>query len=135
MADAREVVFTWPKGTRVQIGKHFHTGELECRCKLTSCIQQKVSLELVRRLDRLRDGTGGAIRVHSAYRCPAHNRAVGGVNGSQHTKGRAVDCSSGPLTTLEFRQKAELLFKAIGTGRNFLHLDIRDDKERRWDYA
>lgn len=32
-----------------------------------------------------------AIRINSGYRSPAHNAAVGGVQGSLHTQGRALD--------------------------------------------
>lgn len=131
--DARAVFFTWSKGERVQLGKYFASYEFECKCKLDSCVAQKVSLELVRRLDRLREATG-IIEIHSGYRCPAHNRAVGGVRGSQHTKGMAVDCSSGPLRIEELKPHSERIFKTIGVGKNFLHLDLRDDKIRRWRY-
>lgn len=134
MGDARLVEFIWPKGERVQLGKHFHTTEFECRCKLASCKKQKISLELVRRLDRLRDALNSPIRIHSGYRCPEHNKAVGGVRGSTHTKGWAVDCSASRQTVLEIKPHAERLFKAIGVASNFIHLDLRDDKERRWGY-
>lgn len=42
-------------------------------------------------LDPLRDWYGKPIRVNSGYRCPALNKAVGGVANSQHLTGQAAD--------------------------------------------
>ena len=42
-------------------------------------------------LDPLRESWGGPICVSSGYRCPMLNRAVGGVEGSYHTRGMAAD--------------------------------------------
>jgi hypothetical protein len=46
-------------------------------------------------LDPLREAWGGPIYVTSGYRCPALNRLVGGVEGSQHTLGQAADITAG----------------------------------------
>ena len=42
-------------------------------------------------LDPLREWYGKPIYVNSGYRCPALNKAVGGVSNSQHVKGEAAD--------------------------------------------
>lgn len=42
-------------------------------------------------LQPLRDHLGGPLQVTSGYRCPALNRAVGGVHNSQHLSGEAAD--------------------------------------------
>lgn len=44
-------------------------------------------------LDELREAWGSAIRVSSGFRCVALNKAVGGVDGSAHQYGNAVDIS------------------------------------------
>lgn len=128
------VYVVWQKGDDYQVGQHFRLCEFECKCSLPSCQEQRISLDLVRNLDRVRRASNSPLSVNSAYRCPEHNRAVGGVEGSQHTLGNAVDCSSSAKTPLELRLIAQHFFKAIGTGSNFLHLDTRDDKVRRWTY-
>ena len=46
-------------------------------------------------LDPLREAYGKPIYVNSGYRCPALNKAVGGVNNSFHTKGYACDIDMG----------------------------------------
>ena len=49
-------------------------------------------------LEPLREAMGEPIKIGSGYRCPALNRAVGGVANSQHTKGQAADlCIDGDL--------------------------------------
>jgi hypothetical protein len=49
-------------------------------------------------LEPLREATGEPIKIGSGYRCPALNRAVGGVANSQHMKGQAADlCIDGDL--------------------------------------
>lgn len=46
-------------------------------------------------LDPLCDVYGDDIHVNSAYRCPWHNKAVGGAANSQHLKGQAADITAG----------------------------------------
>jgi hypothetical protein len=49
-------------------------------------------------LEPLREAMGEPIKIGSGYRCPALNRAVGGVANSQHMKGQAADlCIDGDL--------------------------------------
>lgn len=42
-------------------------------------------------LDTIREGYGKPIIINSGYRCPALNKAVGGVADSYHQRGLAVD--------------------------------------------
>lgn len=54
--------------------------------------EKKHIVELVvNLLDPLREAWGSAIKVTSGFRCPALNRAVGGVNNSAHMTGYAAD--------------------------------------------
>ena len=46
-------------------------------------------------LDPLRRAWGKPILVNSGYRCPALNKAVGGVASSQHLRGEAADITTG----------------------------------------
>lgn len=47
--------------------------------------------EFVQLLDKARGIAGVPFRITSGYRSPSHNEAVGGVEGSSHTTGLAVD--------------------------------------------
>lgn len=51
-------------------------------------------------LDPLRERYGKPIYVNSGYRCPKHNREVGGVPNSQHTCGEAADIRCDDLPRL-----------------------------------
>ena len=48
-------------------------------------------------LDPLREAWGAPLYVTSGYRCPALNRAVGGVPHSQHILGQAADVTTGTI--------------------------------------
>lgn len=48
-------------------------------------------LQLCEVLDSMREAWGSGIHVTSGYRCPSLNSAVGGVQGSIHQLGWAVD--------------------------------------------
>ena len=60
-------------------------------------------------LDPLRLFYGKAIRVSSGFRCPALNRAVGGVVNSQHLRGEAADLDTGSIA--ENRKLAQMIVK------------------------
>lgn len=47
--------------------------------------------EFMLALDKLREEFGHPIYINSGFRCPKHNLEVGGVKGSFHTLGVAVD--------------------------------------------
>lgn len=56
-------------------------------------------------LEPVRERLGKPIVVNSGFRCPIHNRAVGGATASQHMKGEAAD--------LRIDGKPEVLAKTI----------------------
>ena len=43
-------------------------------------------------LEPARERLGKPIVVNSGFRCPLHNKTVGGVANSQHVRGEACDC-------------------------------------------
>lgn len=80
--------------------KHFTIDEL-CRSETaqrkginntpTDNVRKNLTALVDNVLDPLRDWYGKPIRVNSGYRCPALNKAVGGVANSQHLTGQAAD--------------------------------------------
>lgn len=80
--------------------KHFRMEEFRCRCGSGECracgglppaVRDNIEALVTEVLDPARHGYGGPVVVNSGYRCARHNRAVGGVEGSQHVRGEAAD--------------------------------------------
>lgn len=96
------------------------------------------SPELLARLDDMRHRAGVPIILSSGYRCISYNRNVGGVPGSSHTKGLAMDilCSDSEHCYIYLRAALAAGFTRIGIGKGFMHLDIDPDKvqNRIWSY-
>lgn len=79
-------------------------------------------------LEPLRRVYGKPIAVTSGYRCEEINRLVGGVAGSQHTRGEAADCyvtDAGELLAVLRRSGLEFDQAIHYRKRNFLHLSLK----------
>lgn len=133
--------YVWNKGDVIWINNFFKTSEFSCQCKNEDCIEQKISIELINRITEMREHVKSPMRIHSAYRCSKHQEHIrnSGVSTvvakkSTHELGNAVDISVSKLTTPELAKVAEYKFKSIGVANNFIHVDLRDDKIRRWKY-
>ena len=80
-------------------------------------------------LDPAREKYGSPIRVTSGFRCVELNNEVGGVKGSQHLTGCAVDLQCDNLQRLFDILKDnpdidQLLFEKSGSGSRWLHVSI-----------
>lgn len=91
-------------------------------------------------LQSLRDYLDEPIHINSGYRTPEHNKAVGGVEYSQHLYGKAADIWVKGMTPLAIKETIEFLIKregmdegGIGLYDTFVHYDCRLGKVR-WDY-
>lgn len=77
-------------------------------------------------LQPLRDRYGEPLKVSSGYRCQALNRAVGGVQTSQHQKGEASDIKcSNPKLLLTHLKNSRLTFDQAILYPTFLHLSLK----------
>lgn len=73
-----------------QLSEHFSVIEFSCKCGGSHEI--RVDTELIEKLETLRKVLDcSKIIVNSGYRCPDHDRRVGGSGGGMHTKGQAAD--------------------------------------------
>lgn len=133
---------TFKKGSDTWVGKYFQAKEFDCPC--LECKDTRIDSELVKRLDRLRESLGTGLKIHhgGGYRCDFYQqdlkrRGYETAKGlSTHQMGRAVDCSAGKLSGAELEKEARKAgFRAVGVGRAFVHVDCRDDKDRRWTYS
>lgn len=83
-------VETYPYTSNLSLSEHFVVSEFRCRCGRTH--DTKISTELITKLESLRSKLDcSKIVVTSGYRCPTHDKAVGGTGYGQHTKGLAAD--------------------------------------------
>lgn len=72
------------------LAAHFSAAEMRCRCGGSH--DTKVDTVLIEKLEKLRERLGcSKIIINSGYRCPAHDKNVGGSGSGQHTMGTAAD--------------------------------------------
>ena len=82
-------------------------------------------------LQPLRDAWGGPIFINSGYRCPELNKAVGGVETSQHTKGEAADCGvTDPYSFAKMAKRMKVGFDQMIVYPSFVHLSHKDGENR-----
>ena len=120
-----------PKGLNAQLTKNFNSSEMDCKCNYDTCTETIIDIEHLGLLQRLRDKIG-RLSITSAYRCPRHNKAVGGSTKSQHKLGTATDIVSHTLTPEEVAKEANKLFNGMGVYKTFVHIDSRTGKRARW---
>ena len=73
--------------------KYFKEKEFVCKCcgELPPVARENIEALVENVLDPARERFGKPIIVNSGYRCPKHNKEVGGVANSQHLRGEAAD--------------------------------------------
>ena len=91
-------------------------------------------------LQPLRDAMQEPIKIGSGYRCPALNKAVGGVWNSQHVKGEAVDlCIDGDKAKgkrwfdwiKKHCQFDQIIWEHNSKGNYWVHVSYRADGQNR----
>ena len=111
-----------------RVSKNFT--EKELACKGSNCCGNTffAAPVLVKAIQELRDLIGLPIEVSSCCRCNVHNKKVGGVKGSYHTKGLAIDISVKGLSSKELAALAMEIdvfaSGTIGLYKNFIHVAI-----------
>ena len=111
------------------LSAHFSRSEFRCR-HCAGLVGPDPQLVVV--LEGIRAVTGHPLVVISGYRCPTHNRAVGGASGSQHVRGRAADIGQGRVTLAGARSLG-----AVGVGIQngwAVHVDVRTGGPAVWSY-
>lgn len=120
--------------------KNFKKHEFECKCgcEMPDDVYSNV-IKLAGELQKLRDIFDVPFTPTNAYRCPEHNKAVGGVSKSMHLLGLAADLQiqeiephevAGVIETL--MDNGEILMGGVGRYNTFTHMDIRGHRAR-WD--
>jgi uncharacterized protein YcbK (DUF882 family) len=94
-----------------------------------------LSPDLLTRLNHLRIIINRPIYINSGYRCKEENQRVGGVPGSYHLLGMAVDIHVKDILLSDLLIYAQGIgFNGIGNyeNNNFLHLDNRPGPTHFW---
>lgn len=133
-------MIVFKKNSTEQVSKDFKAFEFDCPC--SKCLETPVEMRLIDLLQSLREETGFPIKITSGYRCADHQEELRqqgcetAKGKSQHELGAAADIKTGLHTGEELEKFARAVgFKAVGVGKHWVHLDLRDDKPfRRWTY-
>ena len=118
------------------ITPHFQRREFACKC---GCGAYNIDPALVQMCETIRDNIGVPLIVNSGVRCEKHNAKVGGVKGSYHTQGKAVDLSC----TLGARKLFEAIRNLYDAGKlpgleycllypTFVHVDMGKPRNQRF---
>lgn len=123
--------------TATNYAPNFSRRELDCKCGCTTPAGVAINLaNLAEQLEALRAKINAPLTVTSGYRCPLHNKAIGGSADSQHIHGLAADLWSRGATPARIARAAESipLFAAGGIGRYraWTHVDMRRSGPARW---
>lgn len=104
-------------------------------------VRDSVKALVLNVLQPLRDAWGSPIAINSGYRCPAVNKAVGGVPTSQHTKGEAADVCpfgrNGHGSASEIKRLAKMVidlglpFDQVILYPSFVHISHKLDGQQR----
>jgi len=124
------------------LSPHFSRSEFRCRC---GCGADAVLPALVERLEQIRAILGRPIVIRSGCRCPAHNRAVGGMSGSAHVADPAgrLCCGAADIAVDGDGARWDLVLAAIrvgicriGVAQSFVHVDVDagHPQDRIWVY-
>ena len=126
-------ILTYKFDDQTQLSPHFNAREFRCQCGKTHEIL--IASKLVDKLEALYTALNcSKIIVTSGYRCPEHDKAVGGTSSGQHTKGTAADvCCYGqdgqPISSKTVCCKAQDLgftgIANITSSYQYTHLDVR----------
>ena len=117
---------------------YFDTSEFESKDGKPSPYGETViKRELIVMLNAIRSRYGRPIVINSGYRSPEHNKAVGGVDNSQHVLGTAADIrplSENMADLPELQAICDELNAHGGVGfyDTFVHVDVRGERAR-WD--
>ena len=118
--------------------KNFKLKEFKCKCGCDMPLEVYENIiKLSSQLQFLRDYTGRPITVNSGYRCPDHNKKIGGSKRSQHMLGKAADITIQSLKPAEvfviiedLIDMGHMLQGGLGLYDTFVHYDIRKTKAR-----
>lgn len=108
--------------------KYFSRNEFHCKCG-RYCNGFPVEPEnlLIQQADTVREHFGAPIHVSSGVRCRQHNSNVGGVDGSRHRLGKAMDFrveGKSASAVLKFVKTLPNIRYTYAIDGSFVHMDV-----------
>lgn len=123
------------------MAKYFKEGEFACK-HCNGLPAGGMDPNLVKVLDEARERVGVPIIVSSGYRCPEHNRAIGGASQSYHMRGMAADVYSNQISSEELHEVIYQVMQDFGIKGghqyypsergDFVHVDTRGEWVSGW---
>ena len=117
--------------------KNFKVSEFACKC---GCGFDDIDQRVINMCQIIRDALGVPVHVNSGCRCEKHNANVGGVKGSNHTKGLAADlsCSLGAVKMFETVKKLHAEGKLPDLDyckryKSWIHIDCGGKRRNMWE--
>lgn len=109
--------------------RYFKPSEFACKCGCGRGYDE-MDKKLLEMLDSLREKSGIPLVINSAYRCSEHNKTIGGVANSAHTKGKAVDirCTDSKNRFKILKAAFEVGFRRIEPKSTWVHVDVDESK-------
>ena len=109
--------------------KYFKKSEFKCKCggKYCNGFPVEPKEKLIKVADRVRAHFGNKMIVSSGVRCEKHNANVGGVSGSRHKLGKAMDFTVSGMSAssvLAYVQKQPEIRYTYAIDSNYVHMDI-----------
>lgn len=115
------------------LSEHFNENEFRCH-HCGALPADGMSEDLLELLENIRHAAGDVpVAIMSGYRCPEHNKAVGGAKSSQHMLGTAADIKiegKTPKKVAEIAARFLAHSGGIGIYPTFTHVDVRRNRAR-----
>lgn len=116
--------------------KYFTMGEFRCK-HCGQLPENGMDSKLLQVLEKMRERLGEPLIVSSGYRCPTHNRNIGGASQSYHMRGKAADVyirserfTPKSIEKIAFECGADTACAYEADG--FCHVDMRGYREEGW---
>lgn len=117
-----ETVDTWANV------KYFSRREFACKCgRYCNGFPVEPNMLLIEQADIVREHFGTPVFVSSGVRCRQHNANVGGVSGSRHKSGKAMDFrveGKSANTVLKYVKTLSNIRYAYAIDGSYVHMDV-----------
>ena len=107
---------------------HFSRNEFRCRCgRYCDGYPAEPQRLLIEQAERVRAHFGAPVFVSSGVRCKNHNANVGGVEGSRHRSGKAMDFrveGRSASSVLKYVQTLPAIRYTYAIDGSYVHMDV-----------